>query len=712
MTVSNVIPTTLSSLEPWDSLSGHDLVTAVLEVTDCLVIVLDRVGRIVRFNASCQHLTGYALEDVQGRAFWDVLLPPEVVEGVRQVFQTLNFSSIPNTYENEWLTKSGERRLISWSHTTLEDTSGAVEYVIGTGLDITERREAEQRLRESEERFRALFERSPDGVVLIDPHDLEVTWRIVDCNAEFCRMNGYERHELIGRSIDIVHDRPMMAHEGPQWLEWISRTTVRRGDGKHRHKDGSTFLIESSSSLVTVGGRELILGIDRDVTERRRDEARLQCLTQQLEYEAHHDTLTHLPNRALFEDRLEVALNACRRNGDALGVMFLDLDRFKQVNDTLGHHMGDELLKTVAVRLRAALRRSDTLSRRGGDEFTLVLPGLKDAAGAARVAQKLLDTFREPFQIAEQELYVSASIGVSLYPRDGIDAETLQRHADVAMYRAKSSRNSFECFAPEMNAAAHERLKLETDLRHALEREQFKLYYQPQVDLQTRRVVGCEALLRWEHPELGVLAPDRFLQLASDCGLMAAVDTWVLREACQRTADWRRTLHPALRVAVNLSGAQFNRADLIPVVSDALQAASLEPSGLELELSETVVIRRPEDAIAQLERLKALGVRVSIDDFGTGYSSLSQLRRLPFDQLKIDRSFVRPLGVDRASTALAASIVALGHGLSMEVIAEGVETETQMRLLQNLECDSAQGYLIAKPLERTVFEAFLQNEST
>ncbi len=420
-------------------------------------------------------------------------------------------------------------------------------------------------------------------------------------------------------------------------------------------------------------------------------------LADRLAHQATHDTLTGLPNRALFEDRLEQAIRGVGRHGGSVALLVVDLDGFKRVNDSLGHHAGDELLRQVARRLRGRLRVGDTLSRMGGDEFTVVLTDLRTPSDAVRIGGELLGTLEAAFPVDGRELFVTCSIGVSVYPDDGHDAATLQRHADVAMYRAKAAgRNALRCFTPEMNETARERLELEGRLRWALELGEFELYYQPQVTL-SGKPVAVEALVRWRHPSLGLVPPAKFIPAAEESGLIVAIGTWVLSEACRQAALWRDAGRP-IRVAVNVSALQFVRPDFFETVEQALNEAGLAPGLLEVELTESLVMRDPGESARQMEKLRALGVRVAVDDFGTGYSSLSYLHRLPIDVLKIDRSFVAEVEGLRGTQALVQAIVALARALDLTVVAEGVETTGQLAFLSELGCDLAQGYLFAKPM--------------
>ncbi len=433
-----------------------------------------------------------------------------------------------------------------------------------------------------------------------------------------------------------------------------------------------------------------------------------ELATVEMEHLAYHDALTGLPNRPLFMDRLIMAVAQASRANQKLAVFFLDLDRFKDINDSLGHSTGDALLKAVAERIRRCVREGDTVARFGGDEFTLLIPRIDHIEDAAKIAQKILETLKIPFSIADHELFVTTSVGISVYPNDGGDPETLVRNADSAMYRAKDQgRDNYQLYAPAMNARALERLALENMLRKALSHRELVLFYQPLAEIKTKNIIGVEALIRWRHPELGLLSPAHFISTAEMSGLIIPIGNWVLRTACKQTKMWQKRIESDLTVCVNLSARQFQQPNLIEEIGEVLEETDLDPQYLELEITESNAMQNAENTIYTLRELKALGVRIAMDDFGTGYSSLSYLKRFPIDTLKLDQSFVRDITTDSSDAAIATAVIAMAHSLNLKVIGEGVETEDQFAFLQKQKCDYIQGYLFSPPLAAENLEAYL-----
>ena len=445
--------------------------------------------------------------------------------------------------------------------------------------------------------------------------------------------------------------------------------------------------------------------------DRKHAEQELRQSEERLQHLAHYDHLTHLPNRVLFLDRLEQALARARWHKRIVAVLFVNLDRFKVINDTVGHPIGDRVLKVIAERLNAAVREGDTVARLGGDEFAVALADLAEAHDVPRVAEKIIAALHPPMVIDEREFFVTASIGVSLHPGDGDDAETLLRNADIAMYRAKEKgKNNFQFYSPAMNAEAPKRLALETDLRRALERREYLLHYQPKVDLATGRVAGMEALLRWQHPKQGLISPLDFIPLLEETGLIVPVGEWVLRSACAQNKSWQEAGHAPLRVAVNLSARQFKQTGLVETVRVVLAETGLDPRFLELELTESILLEHTGESLATLRKFHDMGIHLALDDFGTGYSSLSYLKRFPIDSLKIDRSFVRDITTNPDDATIARTVIAMAHNLRMMAVAEGVETQEQLEFLRAHQCDQMQGYYFSRPLTAEVFAQLLADK--
>jgi diguanylate cyclase (GGDEF)-like protein len=470
-----------------------------------------------------------------------------------------------------------------------------------------------------------------------------------------------------------------------------------------QRKDGTEIDVEVHGNRTMYEGKSAVIGMLLDVSERKHIEARL-------EYQATHDVLTGLPNRNLLSDRLGQAIHLAERYQRQVAAVFVDLDNFKHINDTLGHQQGDQILRSMVERLENTLRGSDTLARVGGDEFGIVLSSIEEEETLPAVIQRIMAEIQRPFFLEGREYVITGSIGATVYPKDGNDAETLIRNADAAMHQAKESGNNlFRFYSAEINARVKERISLEGKLRHAVENGELALYYQPQVDLRLGRVTGAEALLRWKHPDLGMVSPARFIPLAEETGLIVPIGEWVLREACRQTAAWQQDGVGDLCVAVNLSARQFHEQDIPAVARQALLDSGLEAHLLELEVTESMVMRNVNDAVATLFELKDTGMSLAMDDFGTGYSSLSYLKRFAIDKLKIDQSFVRDLATDPNDAAIANAIIALAHSLNLEVIAEGVETAEQLAFLQQNGCDAIQGYYFSKPLPAEEFATFLQS---
>jgi diguanylate cyclase (GGDEF)-like protein/PAS domain S-box-containing protein len=546
---------------------------------------------------------------------------------------------------------------------------------------------------------RGIMEVAPEAIILTDE-----AGRIVMANAQTQKLFGYHEGELIGQPIEILLPDRLRTQHRDHRERYGPAGVVRAMDLLALRKDGSEFPVDVSIGTLGRENGRLTVSAVRDITERKRHEA-------QILHQATHDALTGLPNRAFFRELLVRALTQAQRSEKLLAVMFLDLDGFKNINDTLGHEAGDVLLKATARRIVSVLRKDDVVARQGGDEFTILLQGIHAVPDIIQVAEKLLAAIAEPLTYDYHEMYVTGSVGITVFPFDDTDVDSLLRNADTAMYRAKEAgKNRFSFYTAEMNAQIVERMETEAGLRRALQENQFELYYQPQAEIHGLGVVGMEALIRWNHPERGMIAPDRFIPVAEESGLIVPIGEWVLRAACRQIKAWQEAGFRDIKVAVNLSARQFREERLLERVARALEETGLDPrsGGLELELTESMMMQSGERTAKTLAGLSAVGLKIAIDDFGTGYSSLSYLKHLPISTLKIDQSFVRDIAVDPDDAAIAATVVALGHSLKLKVIAEGVENADQLARLRTMGCDEIQGYYLSKPLPAAAATAFLQ----
>ncbi|PLX94201.1 MAG: hypothetical protein C0619_03355 [Desulfuromonas sp.] len=581
----------------------------------------------------------------------------------------------------------GESRSIL--KTVTEVTIKGERMLLESFIDISARKKAEQALRDSEGRFRSLYEQAPLAYQSLDE---QACFREV--NQAFLDMFGYRREEVLGRRFDDFMAPESAANFKDVFPHFVTDGSVDGAEFEMIGKDGSPLTVAVTGRIGT-DSRGLFKRthcILNNITEQKQAEQRIQQL-------AYYDALTSLPNRALLQDRLNQVLAQAGRDGRQAGIMFLDLDRFKRINDTLGHVVGDQLLKIVAARLSQCIRKTDTVARLGGDEFVILLSSVNRIQDVTTIARKVLEVLSDPVNLNGQEVFGSGSIGIALYPIDGTDESTLLRNADTAMYVAKErGRNTYQFYSEEMNMQAVERLTLETHLRRAFKLNEFTLFYQPQLDLETGRMTGMEALLRWNHPERGMISPATFIPLAEESGLIVPLGEWVLRTACAQAKAWQDEGFPVMRLGVNLSARQFQQPDLVAKVEEILLETGLAADCLELELTESAIMESPTEAILTLTDLRVRGVHLAIDDFGTGYSSLSYLKNFPIDRIKIAQDFVRDIPKDLDDAAIVEAVIAMARSLRLRVIAEGVETMEQMEFLKVRSCNEMQGYYFSKPL--------------
>ncbi|MBC3919565.1 EAL domain-containing protein [Undibacterium sp. CY18W] len=595
--------------------------------------------------------------------------------------------------------KSGAKAYLTKNHLATYLVAQSVRNVI-------QRRAAEESIYIDKVRAEITLNSISDAVIGTD-----MAGNVDYLNVAAEHMTMWSREEARGQPITtvmpIIHSESRLEKDNPvaMVLQQDRATTLTPGTILVR-RDGSEVAIEDSTAPIhdSAGNIAGAVMVFHDITDAKAMAVKMAHLAQ-------HDFLTNLPNRALLNDRIAQAIGLAKRRGSFLAILFMDLDNFKHINDSLGHATGDKLLQSVTERLSACVRSSDTVSRQGGDEFVILVTDDKSAESVAQTAEKLLKSLATPHHINKHELHVTSSIGISVYPSDGIDAETLIKNADTAMYQAKDKgRNNYQFFKPEMNVRAVERQVIEANLRVALVRHEFFLHYQPKINLKTGEITGAEALLRWQHPQWGMVPPIRFIGIAEDCGVIVPIGRWVLREACAQTRYWQDSGLDIATISVNISAVEFRRQDFVAAVNTILVETGLPPTCLQLEITESVLMRNAEGSIAILEQLKNMGIQLAIDDFGTGYSSLSYLNQFPIDVLKIDQSFVQDIGYNKTDSdgIIVSAVIAMGNSLKQKVIAEGVEEQEQLSFLKDQHCEEGQGYIFSRPVGAEQFEKLLR----
>ena len=653
-----------------------------------VICTIDAEGRFVSINPACFKMLGYRPEELIGRRYLDFVAPEDISKTVATEQNILSGAEITD-FENCYRHKNGTFVNLIWTCYWSESE----HLIFAVAHDITERKRMEEILRESEYKLRTLIESMQEGLLQVSKSEV-----IEFVNDRFCEMIGYRREELLGKTTYEI----LLGESEQEIIDSAKLQRLKGVSGQYemrlKKKNGEDlWVIIGGAPVVGADGRVAgSIGIHTDITERKRAE-------EQLLHDALHDGLTGLPNRALFMEHLRMTMERGKRqSGKIFAVLFLDFDRFKIINDSLGHTEGDNLLKQIAARLESSLRSSDLVARFGGDEFTILLNEIHDESDALRITERILEDLKIPFDLSGREVFVSASIGIALSLIGYSQAEEMLRDADIAMYRAKSKGKArYQLFDQTMHKQALNQLQIETEMRFALEREEFCLYYQPIIKLATNDLVGFEALVRWNHPERGLVPPMEFIPIAEESGLILPLGDWILRKSCQQLRKWQNhnSLASAIAVSVNLSSKQFMQFDLAEKVAATLKETDLSPSCLKLEITESYILDNAESAIETLKRLRALGIEISLDDFGTGYSSLSYLHNLPIDYLKIDRSFISRMEESRENSEIVQTIIRLAQSLKMKVVAEGIETAAQLEQLQKLKCEYGQGYFFSKPLK-------------
>ena len=674
----------------------------ILDTIEDAYYEVDLRGNVVMCNSAFCRMLGYSPEELIGRNNRDFQTPTMATQ-VFTTFHEVYRTGIPaKRCDWELVRKDTSILICEGSVQVARNRKGEPIGFRGILRDVTELRKMELALRESEARFRALTHLSSDWY-----------WEM---DADF----RYQRVE----SGNVLHDAAQHTLLGK--CPWETGLAIESKGGWEEHRallaahrpfrdvvmqlrlnDGSPYYISVSGEAVFDGNGVFTgyRGVSREITDKKIAEQRIQHL-------ATHDVLTGLPNRAMFSHLLGAAIMTAKRYERHAAVLFIDLDRFKFINDTLGHAAGDTLLKTVSNRFRKVLRKSDVVARLGGDEFVVLLHEINEAKQACTVARKLLTAAIKPVKLLDRECRVTASIGIALYPRDGEDEQSLMKNADIAMYHAKEEgKNNFQFYAGDIRSQSLERLTLENKLRTALDRRELFLHYQAKRDLASGAITGVEALLRWNNPELGQLAPMQFIPVAEETGLIVPIGRWVLRTACEQNMAWQRMGLPPVRMAINLSVRQFSDERLLHDIAAVLAETGMPAQQLELEITESIVVQNPEPALKLLTAIKRMGVRLAIDDFGTGYSSLGQLKHFPIDTLKVDRSFIRDIATNPGDKAITDAIIAMGKTLGLTVVAEGVETEEQETFLREHACDEMQGYLFSRPVPAEEFAALLKSNA-
>ena len=673
---------------------------ALLDAIPNPVYFKDRDGRYGVYNRAFDELFGGG-QDWIGKTVHDMFPGNSAVEHEARD-KPLYERPASTTYEMMVPTSDGDTRQMLYNKVSFVDQRGEIAGLIGVITDVTRYKETERALEASEARFRVLTESSLDLISVLDA-DGAIQYQ----SPALRHLLGYEPADTVGKNVsELVHQDDIETVRAALRRIIESRQSIEPVEFRIRHRDGMWRTFESlGTNCLSNPHIHGVVFNSRDVTDRK-------VIQQRIQHLAYHDNLTGLPNRSLLQDRLAHSIARAERSNRKVAVLFIDLDNFKNINDTLGHDVGDELLRQVSRRLSECVRLEDTIARQGGDEFIVLLDSLEDGRGASVVAQKILNSLRAPFILSGIEQHVSGSVGIALYPEDGRDAQTLMKNADTAMFHGKGlGKNTYQYFTAQMNIAVKRRMTLESALRRAVMQKDFVLHYQPQINLESGEIIAVEALVRWKTEDSGTVMPGDFIPLAEETGLINEIGEWVLREGCRQAQEWQGMGLPKRRMAINLSARQFSDRGFLDMVTRVLAETGLDPACLELEITESQVMRQTEGMIMLLNKLSEMGVQLAIDDFGTGYSSLSYLKRLPIQKLKIDQSFVRDITVDPNDTAIVVAIINMAKSLDLETIAEGVETAGQLALLRSKGCRIGQGFYFSAPVRAEVLYPLLKQNN-
>jgi diguanylate cyclase (GGDEF)-like protein/PAS domain S-box-containing protein len=675
---------------------------SLIENVPDIIFTIDLEGKITFVNKRTKEILGYENKETINRNILSFIPEEDYQRAIESLQEGMKGKKIRN-FQIPMITKSGEKVFLNCSFTRIYK-DGAVVGAQGTAVDVTERKKAEEAIRQGEEKYRNILENIQEGYFEVD-----LNGNLTFCNDSMSRLIGCSKDELLGmnhkqftskenvKEVFQAFNKVYTTGEPSKGFDW----KIIRKDGVERYVEASVTL-QNDSSGKPIG----LKGMIRDITERKRTE-------QQINYMATHDALTGLPNRLMFNQLLNQAIRSAQRHKRQLAVFFIDLDRFKTINDSLGHDAGDRLLKEMARRFKRSLRVDDVVARLGGDEFVILSEEMERLRQIEIVAHKILTATIQPMSLQGEECRVTASIGISIYPGDGTDEKTLIKNADIAMYFAKEEgKNNYQFYSKDIQSQSKKRLSLETNLRRALERNELSLEYQAKLDFKTGMITGVEALLRWKNTSLGSITPTQFIPVAEETGLIVPIGRWVMKTACAQNVAWQRQGLPPICMAVNLSLRQLMDDNLLEDIKVALDESGMAPNLLELEITESMVMHNPDRLIELLTDIKKLGVRLAIDDFGTGYSSLAQLKNFPIDTLKVDRSFIRNLPQDSDNQAITQAIITMGNNLSLTVVAEGVETQEQKDFLRGLICDEMQGFFFSKPIAPDKFADLLRKNNT